>query len=1075
MNKLLCYFKAVLFCVFLCYTSKVASQNDSNSGFEYVEELIETNALQEAQTELYTQIEQFKSQQNYDTLVAYIPLVGSFKLANGDSKKAIEKALQLVQYLDQKHDPSITTDALLELSNLYFNARQYDKIYTSCTDALKYANQIQPIDSFRISKIQYNLGTASLNLGNIKTGKEHLYTSKTILENHSKKELSQLYNTYNSIGRFQASSAQIDSSTFYYKKALSTLSLMDSTEINRDYWKAIVNNNISLNFQNTGKTDQAIVYITDAIFDFQKFIDVAKDESKKLRAKRYRLSTIDNLATFYDGMGEYNRGVDLMTYSYQEKLKFLKGDDPNVVFSLVLLGHTNLNAKNLVKAAEYTDKGLSLIYKNPSNYTFLHSFTLTVRASIYEAMNDNEGAKRLYEESEALYNEQFDGNYSRDYLDALIEMSKFYTKINDSNKAIELAFKGYSYTNSDNFENNLTQFHQTLNLSNVYLGLGKHTEALKYSEEALAFFKDKKLKPKTLSDSIQNEFRKPRALLTNAKSKYILKVNKDEAFLKSILNQIEEGIRILERRKITIKTPDDLNLLIEENSDLFNFAKQIRLDLYQNTNDESYLNDLVSIHESSIYNRIRSRLNLKSNIAFSGLPNQITSREDVLKDKLRLSLNSSESTIENFIDSNSEWNQFLDSLKQNYPKYYKMRYATIEEPLTHLQSNIPEKTTIVRYLYIEDILYAFIVTKTDKKIVKLNSEHVRDGIAILAENQSDVSKTSTKLHKLYSQLWQPFSDQIQTEDVIIIPDGELFNLSFETLTPTKINTFSELATNSLLAKHNISYNYSLLLLDTPNKTIGYSKDFIAFAPEFSNQMKDEYRITVTDSISLDKTYLTLLPQPFSVDLAKKYSKVFKGDSFLNEKASKQIFTSEAKEHKIIHIGTHAESNNVSPELSRLIFAKNNSDEDNSLYTYEIYNQNLNSNLAILTACETGKPTYQAGEGMISLAHAFNYAGSESILTSLWKIDEQSSSEIINYFYDNISKGMPKGDALKHAKLDYITNAQGRTISPQYWAGLVIIGDASPIELSSSSNLLFWLFGVLIIILIAMAIRKKRNK
>ena len=81
-----------------------------------------------------------------------------------------------------------------------------------------------------------------------------------------------------------------------------------------------------------------------------------------------------------------------------------------------------------------------------------------------------------------------------------------------------------------------------------------------------------------------------------------------------------------------------------------------------------------------------------------------------------------------------------------------------------------------------------------------------------------------------------------------------------------------------------------------------------------------------------------------------------------------MFTSEAKEHKIIHIGTHAESNNVSPELSRLIFAKNITDststEDNSLYIYEIYNQNLSSNLAILTACETGKPAYQPGEGMI---------------------------------------------------------------------------------------------------------------
>src|SRR5690606_23607165 len=98
----------------------------------------------------------------------------------------------------------------------------------------------------------------------------------------------------------------------------------------------------------------------------------------------------------------------------------------------------------------------------------------------------------------------------------------------------------------------------------------------------------------------------------------------------------------------------------------------------------------------------------------------------------------------------------------------------------------------------------------------------------------------------------------------------------------------------------------------------------------------------------------------------------------------------------------------------LVFAKNVGDSthinDNYLYTYEIYDQNLGSNLALLTACETGKPAYRPGEGMISLAHAFHYAGSESILTSLWQIDERSSTEIITSFYGYLLRGMPKDEA-----------------------------------------------------------------
>ena len=188
-----------------------------------------------------------------------------------------------------------------------------------------------------------------------------------------------------------------------------------------------------------------------------------------------------------------------------------------------------------------------------------------------------------------------------------------------------------------------------------------------------------------------------------------------------------------------------------------------------------------------------------------------------------------------------------------------------------------------------------------------------------------------------------------------------------------------------------------------------------------------------------------------------------------------MFKNEANEHKIIHIGTHAQSNNVSPELSRLIFAKDVTNDDNSLYTYEIYNQNLNSNLAILTACETGKPTYQSGEGMISLAHAFNYAGSESILTSLWKIDEQASTKIIGSFYKNIKKGWSQDKALQQAKLDYIASAEGRTIAPQYWAGLVLIGDTSPIDLNTSSHFIFWVLGVLVIFLIVFFVKREGTK
>jgi len=98
--------------------------------------------------------------------------------------------------------------------------------------------------------------------------------------------------------------------------------------------------------------------------------------------------------------------------------------------------------------------------------------------------------------------------------------------------------------------------------------------------------------------------------------------------------------------------------------------------------------------------------------------------------------------------------------------------------------------------------------------------------------------------------------------------------------------------------------------------------------------------------------------------------------------------------------------------------------------------------------------------MISIAHAFNYAGSESILTSLWKIDEKTSAEITELFYQNLLLGMDKDQALRMAKLSYLETASGRTLSPEYWAGLVIMGDNSSINLKEPSSAWYIWLGAL---------------
>ena len=134
---------------------------------------------------------------------------------------------------------------------------------------------------------------------------------------------------------------------------------------------------------------------------------------------------------------------------------------------------------------------------------------------------------------------------------------------------------------------------------------------------------------------------------------------------------------------------------------------------------------------------------------------------------------------------------------------------------------------------------------------------------------------------------------------------------------------------------------------------------------------------------------------------------------------------------------------------------------------------------VLTACESGKPGYNDGEGLVSLANAVNYSGSKNILTGLWEIDEQSTAYITKQFILNIANGLSTDEALRQAKLSYLKENEGRILAPIYWSGLVLIGQSEVLELNSSQNNNYLIFlstiiGLLLIFLLILQLKKKHE-
>ena len=1019
-------------------------------GIPEIEQALFQKDFDQADALLQPIIGNFIRQNKPDSLLNYLFLEGKVTQKRKDLQAGTKAVVSLREKIKKlTKDPGIIRQAYIEEGEFYGTNGMDHQGYKANLQAKKYALLMPGETKNFLGLIENNLSTYAQRIGDIDLAGKHSRAAIKMLTSAKNPNPETLYIAYNGMGATMWYASRSDSALYYYNKALETLAKTEPTPMNKYYRPATIQNNLSGLYSIEGNTTKAIITLNQSIANLRNFITSSGADPKKQTAIRFQFQAIDNLAGMHKEMGDLKKARELLEYSYQQKQQHLEAGDPAIFISEILLGQLYFAARDYGKSLLFLQRGLDKIASSPGDYMIWEAEAYSTMALLYETKKESEIATYYYEKTDSLYEESLQGSYDYIYLDFLRNTALFYAENHQPAKAIQKANKGYQYVSSTQGTQTLLAFYQLLNLAEVASISGNYRQALDYSSRGLRVLENNIHKSESRLDSIRMELKKPKAILQKGKATYALLTNKDEKSLSLLLDEMNLALSVLDRQKTILTDPEDIGFLVSDHSDLVEFIKKLNVELYNSTKNPNYIDRAVSMHEAGMYNRIRARLEKNDSIQFAHVSKNILQQEQLFKKEITRSLqgnSNSGSSIKPFQAALTKQEDFRESLKKEFPDYYNLRYASIFKSLEEIKSKIPAKTTLIRYLFIDKKLFVLVADKEKKTLHALNSDKVAEQIESILNNSSDVNSVSKILLSLYQSLWAPIAANIRYHKVIIIPDGYLFNLNFELLTPKPIRKYTDLARMSLLADYTISYHYSLFLFQQQEKNRKLQNSFIAFAPGFTDELKKDYRSVTTDSFEIDNNYLSLLPQPFSINLAEKTNSLLGGQVFIYGKSTKQFFKENAGGHQIIHIGTHAESNNDYPEFSRLIFAKNisNTDEDNSLYVDEIYNYNLTANLAVLTACETGKPGYQDGEGMISLAHAFNYAGSESILTGLWKIDEQASSVVLSFFYNNILRGMAKDEALRQAKLSYLSKAEGRMLAPQYWAGLVIMGDTSPI-------------------------------
>jgi CHAT domain-containing protein len=194
--------------------------------------------------------------------------------------------------------------------------------------------------------------------------------------------------------------------------------------------------------------------------------------------------------------------------------------------------------------------------------------------------------------------------------------------------------------------------------------------------------------------------------------------------------------------------------------------------------------------------------------------------------------------------------------------------------------------------------------------------------------------------------------------------------------------------------------------------------------------------------------------------------------FSGREATKLKFKQLANEADIIHLALHGKANLESPLKGSIVFYGNkDSSEYNHLYSYELMNFNLKARLTVLSACETGLGKIYEGEGVYNLARSFRYAGCPTLISSLWRIDDRSTALIVKGFYQQVAFGKNLDDALKQSKNQYINNADELLAHPRYWAGMLLIGETTPIILKEQKGpWSYWLLFTLLILVFIVSIK-----
>jgi CHAT domain-containing protein len=368
--------------------------------------------------------------------------------------------------------------------------------------------------------------------------------------------------------------------------------------------------------------------------------------------------------------------------------------------------------------------------------------------------------------------------------------------------------------------------------------------------------------------------------------------------------------------------------------------------------------------------------------------------------------------IKQLAEAQQAYNEFLQSVKKENKEQASLMSV---EPLTlpQTQEMLDPGVTMLEYFVTQQAVLLWVVEKDRMRFVNIPISRtdlvqkvsvLRDSVFQLGEKER-LRNSSEELYKL---LIQPALQHVRGKELLVIPHDVLHYLPFQAL---------------------VSSEGKYLIQDYPIYYLS-SASLMQFTHEKRRAGGERALVMGNPSLG-DEAYNLRFAEREAKEVAIVYPQ---SQVYLKEEASKPNAISQSPKYDMLHFAVHAELNEDDPMGSALLLAVAGK-EDGRLKVGEVFALDLKVGLVVLSACETGLGKLSNGDELIGLTRAFIYAGTPSIITTLWKVNDRSSYELMREFYQHL-KSSKKVEALRQAQLTTMKEFP----EPFYWAAYELTGE-----------------------------------